>query len=477
MSAQIHEICGNGRFAGGAVSQILIVDDEKNIRRSVEMILQSEDHTIFQAENGKEAIQNLREKKMDLILLDLLMPEMNGIETLKQAKEIDPDVVVVMMSGHGTIENAVEAVKLGAYDFIEKPLTKEKVLITAKNALERVSLREENRSLKSTLAKQFEMVGESSAMRDVKAQIQKIASTNVRVLVLGESGTGKELVARAVHEMSPRKNKPFIKVNCAAIPEELIESELFGAVKGAYTGSVADRDGKFTQAHTGTIFLDEIGDMSLKVQAKVLRALQEGEFEKVGGTKTIKVDVRVVAATNKDLKSEVQKGTFREDLYFRLNVVPIMMPPLRQRKNDIPLLIQHFIKQCCEESALKKKSFSEEAIRSMSEYEWPGNIRELRNVVERMMILGAGDVVQASELPFNVTRSEAAYIKNTSGNKSLKDIKEEVERAHIVSVMEKNNWNVTRAAQELDIERTNLHKKLKYYNITSDKMSENEAKS
>lgn len=458
------------------MSNILIVDDEKNIRRSVEMILQNDDYTIFLAENGKEAVNVVREKKMDLIFLDLLMPDMNGIEVLKQVKEYDPDIIVVMMSGHGTIENAVEAVKLGAYDFIEKPLTKEKVLITAKNALERVSLRDENRSLKSVIAKQFEMVGESSAIKDVKAQIQKIASTNVRVLVLGESGTGKELVARAVHELSPRKNKPFIKVNCAAIPEELIESELFGAVKGAYTGSVADRDGKFSQAHTGTIFLDEIGDMSLKVQAKVLRALQEGEFEKVGGTKTIRADVRVVAATNKDLKAEVQKGTFREDLYFRLNVVPIMMPPLRQRKTDIPLLVQHFIKQCCEESALKKKSFSDSAIHLMTDYDWPGNIRELRNVVERMMILGAGDVVQSEELPISVSKSEVTYSKNVSGNKSLKDLKEEVERSHIMTVMEKNNWNVTRAAQELDIERTNLHKKLKYYNITSDKLSENETK-
>lgn len=458
------------------MSNILIVDDEKNIRRSVEMILQSDEYTIFLAENGKEAVNLVHEKKMDLVFLDLLMPEMNGIEVLKQVKEYDPDIIVVMMSGHGTIENAVEAVKLGAYDFIEKPLTKEKVLISAKNALERVSLRDENRSLKSAIAKQFEMVGESSAIKDVKAQIQKIASTNVRVLILGESGTGKELVARAVHEFSPRKSKPFIKVNCAAIPEELIESELFGAVKGAYTGSVADRDGKFSQAHTGTIFLDEIGDMSLKVQAKVLRALQEGEFEKVGGTKTVKVDVRVVAATNKDLKAEVQKGTFREDLYFRLNVVPIIMPPLRQRKTDIPLLVQHFIKQCCEESALRKKAFSDPAIQVMTDYDWPGNIRELRNVVERMMILGAGDVVQSEELPISVAKAETAYIKNVSGNKSLKDLKEEVERNHIVSVMEKNNWNVTRAAQELDIERTNLHKKLKYYNITSDKLSENEAK-
>lgn len=456
------------------MNTILIVDDEKNIRRSVEMILQNEDCTIFLAENGKEAINKVQDKKIDLVFLDLLMPEINGIEVLKQIKAYDPDVVVVMMSGHGTIENAVEAVKLGAYDFIEKPLTKEKVLITAKNALERVSLRDENRSLRSEIAKQFEMVGESSVMHDVKTQIAKIAATNVRVLILGESGTGKELVARAIHELSPRKSKPFVKVNCAAIPEELIESELFGAVKGAYTGSVADRDGKFSQAHSGTIFLDEIGDMSLKVQAKVLRALQEGEFEKVGGTKTIKVDVRVLAATNKDLKAEVQKGTFREDLYFRLNVVPIIMPALRQRKLDIPLLVQHFIKQCCEESVLKKKSFSDSAMKLMCEYDWPGNIRELRNMVERMMILGAGEIVQGEELPLNIIKNESTYVKNSGGNKSLKDMKEEVERSHILTVMEKNSWNVTRAAQELDIERTNLHKKLKYYNITSEKLSENE---
>lgn len=458
------------------MNNILIVDDEKNIRRSVEMILQNEEYSVFVAENGMDALSAVRDKKVDLIFLDLLMPEMNGIETLKQIKQTDPDVIIVMMSGHGSIENAVEAVKLGAYDFIEKPLTKEKVLITAKNALERVNLRDENRTLKSAIAKQFQMVGESTAMGDVKSQIAKIASTNVRVLILGESGTGKELVARAIHELSPRKSKPFVKVNCAAIPEELIESELFGVVKGAYTGSVADRDGKFSQAHTGTIFLDEIGDMSLKVQAKVLRALQEGEFEKVGGTKTIKVDVRVLAATNKDLKAEVQKGTFREDLYFRLNVVPVMMPALRQRKSDIPLLVQHFIVQCCEESVLKKKSFSDSAMKMLTDYEWPGNIRELRNVVERMMILAAGDVIQPEELPVNIIKSETTYIRNPSGNKSLKNLKEEVERSHILAVMEKNNWNVTRAAQELDIERTNLHKKLKYYNITSEETPENENK-
>ncbi len=457
------------------MNHILIVDDEKNIRRSLEMILQSDGYRVHSSENGAEAMKVIRDNGIDLVFLDLLMPETGGIDVLKQIKNHKPEMIVVMMSGHGSIENAVDAVKSGAYDFIEKPLTKEKVLILAKNALEKISLREENRSLKNEVSKKFEMVGGSSVMNDIRAQIRKIASTNVRVLVFGESGTGKELVARAIHDNSSRVNRPFIKVNCAAIPEELIESELFGAVKGAYTGSVADRDGKFSLADTGTIFLDEIGDMSLKVQAKALRALQEGEFEKVGGTKTIKVDVRVIAATNKDLKAEVGKGNFREDLYFRLNVVPITMPPLRQRKPDIPLLIDYFMKQCCDESGLKIKAFSPEAMARLTEYQWKGNIRELRNVVERMIILSAGDVIQENELPEGIVENETGgYVKNISFEKTLKEVKEEVERAHILHVMQKCDWNVTRAANDLGIERTNLHKKLKYYSIESDKIADDE---
>ncbi|MCB0833303.1 MAG: sigma-54-dependent Fis family transcriptional regulator [Bacteroidetes bacterium] len=456
------------------MKHILIVDDEKNIRRSVEMILKEDHHEIFSAENGKEALELVQKETIHLVFLDLLMPDMNGIEVLKQIKESSPDTTVLMMSGHGTIEHAVEAVKLGAYDFIEKPLTKEKVLISARNVLERASLRAENRVLKKELARKFTMIGESPAMQDIKNQIMKVAPTQARMLILGESGTGKELAARAIHDQSPRAGKAFVKVNCAAIPEELIESELFGAVKGAYTGSVADRDGRFVQAHLGTIFLDEIGDMSLKVQAKVLRALQEGEFEKVGGNKTLKVDVRVLAATNKDLKAEVQKGLFREDLYFRLNVVPLVMPPLRARKSDIPKLVDYFVQLCCEEIGVKPKSFSSEAIKKMMEYSWPGNIREVRNVVERMMILAAGDVVQPEELPTQFSESEPAYQPNWSEHKTLKDVKEAVERSHIIRVLEKTNWNVTKAAQELDVERTNLHKKLKYYDINTEKKGDSE---
>ncbi|HMW32539.1 MAG TPA: sigma-54 dependent transcriptional regulator [bacterium] len=454
------------------MSHVLIVDDEKNIRRTVEMILQ-DTYTVSTAESGREAFNILKEQPIDLVFLDLLMPEMNGIDVLKEIRTINPDTTVVMMSGHGTIENAVEAVKLGAYDFIEKPLTKEKLIIAAKNALERVSLKEENRILRQEVNKRFEMVGESPGMKEIKATISKISPTNARVLILGESGTGKELVARAIHDNSPRKSKPFIKVNCAAIPEELIESELFGAVKGAFTGAVADRDGKFVLADKGSIFLDEIGDMSLKVQAKVLRALQEGEFEKVGGTKTIKVDVRVIAATNKDLKEEVKKGMFREDLYFRLNVVPILMPPLRQRKADVPFLIQHFVKLCAAEGGLPEKTFSDEAMQTLSDYGWPGNIRELRNVVERTLILSLTDIVQREDLPRQILAAESTTAVATNLNyedgKTLKDFKEEAEKQYIIQVLQKNNWNVSRTAEELDVERTNLHKKLKQYNIEMDK--------
>lgn len=435
------------------------------------MILSAEDYKIFSAENGKEALDIIHDQAIDLVFLDLLMPEMNGIDVLKQIKNYEPEVVVVMMSGHGTIENAVEAVKLGAYDFIEKPLTKEKVVITANNVFEKISLRSENRSLRSEISKKFEMVGRSEPVIAIKKQIEKIAPTTVRALILGESGTGKELIARAIHDQSPRKNKPFIKVNCAAIPEDLIESELFGAVKGAYTGSVADREGKFSQAHTGTIFLDEVGDMSLKVQAKVLRVLQEGEFEKVGGTKTIKVDVRVIAATNKDLKAEVEKNTFREDLYFRLNVVPIFMPPLRERKDDIPVLIDYFLKQICDETGSRPKKFTDEAMSALVRYAWPGNIRELRNLVERVMILSSDEKIDVADLP-PVVLEKNVPVKSINSGKSLKNLKEDVEKTYIIQALERNGWNVTKAAGELGIERTNLHKKLKYYNITSDSISE-----
>ena len=323
---------------------ILVVDDERNIRRSLEMILEGEGYKVTCASSGEEAIDLLKETDFQAALLDIFMPGINGIDALQQMKETHPDLAVIVISGHGTVQDAVRATRFGAYDFLEKPLSREKVLLSVTHAIEAADLTQENRTLKRRIESSYEMVGESDALDAIQEQIQRVAPSNGRVLILGESGTGKELVARAVHRNSKRSSGPFIKVNCAAIPEELIENELFGSDKGAFTGAVKTRDGKFLQADGGTLFLDEIGDMSLSVQAKVLRALEQGEFERVGGSETIKVDVRVLAATNKDLESQVSKGEFREDLFFRLNVVPITAPPLRDRGDDVPLLVTHFLK-------------------------------------------------------------------------------------------------------------------------------------
>lgn len=445
---------------------ILIIDDEKNIRRSLDMILTGEKYKVQTAETGKEGIAACKKSGYDLVFLDLLLPDINGIEVLKEIKKVRENIVVVMMSGHGTIENAVESLKFGAYDFIEKPLTKEKVLVETKNALEHSTLKEENRKLRQKISGKYEIIGSTPEIRDIKEQILKIAATNVRVLVLGESGTGKELVARAVHSNSSRKDHPFIQINCAAIPEELIESELFGSVKGAYTGSVSDREGKFSLADKGTLFLDEIGDMSVRVQAKVLRVLQEGEFEKVGGEKTVKVDVRVLAATNKDLKEGVANGTFREDLYFRLNVVPIMVPPLRKRSEDIPVLVQHFIREYCSDNGFKVKKISPEAMKILSNYDWPGNIRELRNIIERIIIM-SGEEIEESDIPGHLTNREPVFSRKVNFGKSLKEVKEEVEREYISYMLEKNEWNISKASRDLGIERTNLHKKINYYSISN----------
>jgi two-component system nitrogen regulation response regulator NtrX len=453
---------------------LLVVDDEKNIRRSLSMILEAEGYDVVTAETDAEAMATINRQSVDLVFLDLLLGDKSGMDVLKELRARGTDCPVIMISGHGTIEHAVEAVKLDAFDFIEKPLSKDKILILARNALDNVSLKRENKALRRETGRLHEMVGSSPALQLLREQIAKVAPTTARVLILGESGTGKELAARAIHDASPRKSKPFIKVNCAAIPEDLIESELFGVVKGAYTGAVADREGKFALAHQGTLFLDEIGDMSLKVQAKVLRALQEGEFEKVGGTKTMKVDVRVITATNKDLKAECQKGNFREDLYFRLSVVPLIMPPLRQRADDLPLLVDHFMQLCCQETGATPRTFSDNAMKIMMSYQWPGNIRELRNVVERVSILSAGNRIEPGDLPEHIVQAEPTYIKtfSSSSGRSLKDVKEEVERAFIQHVMEKNHGNVTKSAAELGIERTNLHKKLKFYNLSSEKFEE-----
>ena len=447
-------------------ASILIVDDEKNIRRSVEMICRGEGYDVRTAGDAAQAQQQLRASAFDLMILDIVMPGVDGLTFLKTVHKNYPEMCVIMVSGHATVENAVRATKEGAYDFIEKPISKEKLLLSIKNALRSRSLQQENLQLKKRLSGGYELVGESPAMGAIFEQIRKVAPTNGRVLITGESGTGKELIARAIHEASRRKNGPFIKVNCAAIPEELIESELFGSEKGAYTGAHRSREGKFSLADGGTLFLDEVGDMSLKVQAKVLRALQEGEFEKVGGQETLGVDVRVLAATNKNLEEEVRKGNFREDLYFRLNVVPIVSPPLRQRKEDIPLLIRHFIQRYAEENDLPPKEIGPDALQALRAYDWPGNIRELKNVVERVMIMGAPDRVQLNDLPARILAPSLQLPSLSRSGLSLREVKEKVEREYILRSLQKNRWNVSQTARELDIDRTNLHKKIKYYGLT-----------
>jgi two-component system nitrogen regulation response regulator NtrX len=450
--------------------RILVVDDERNIRRSLEMILTGEGYEVICVPSGREAIETIKDDKPHVVLLDIVLPGMNGIEVLRSVRESNPDLSVIMISGHGTVQDAVMATKLGAYDFLEKPLSREKVLLTVAHALENVVLSIENKSLRRKIESKFEMVGQSKAIGAIREQIEKVAPTNGRVLILGESGTGKELIARDMHRNSKRNSGAFIKVNCAAIPEELIESELFGSDRGAFTGAVKTRDGKFLQADQGTLLLDEIGDMSQSVQAKVLRALEQGEFERVGGSETIKVDVRVIAATNKDLQKLVQDGEFREDLFFRLNVVPLVAPPLRQRKDDVPVLAEHFLKQYAEENDFLPKQLSPDALEILCKYDWPGNIRELKNLVERLSIMVSADTITVNDLPemtgSKLTRhQDGPAVPCLDSGQTLREVRETVEQGYILEALKAYDWNVTQAARVLGIERTNLHKKIKYYQI------------
>ena len=387
-------------------ASILVVDDEEAIVSSLSSILQDEGYEVSVAKSGVEALKTYMADPPDLMLLDIWMPEMDGLETLRRIREFVPTAQVMMMSGHGSIETAVKAIKLGAYDYIEKPLSLENVTLRVKHALEQYRLEEENRSFRTKVQRKFELVGQSPAMQQLRQLIETAGPTNSRVLIGGENGTGKELVARAIHLQSARADRPFVAVNCAAIPETLIESELFGHEKGSFSGATSMKRGQFEQADGGTLFLDEIGDMSLNTQAKVLRALQEQQFTRVGGTKLLKVDVRVLAASNKDLLKEIEKGAFREDLYYRLNVVPIVVPPLRERREDIPLLIRHFMKLHAEEQGLRIKEVTPEAMNVFQQYEWPGNIRELRNLIERLMIMVPGNVIDVGA-SHDVAASEA----------------------------------------------------------------------
>jgi len=444
------------------MSNILLVDDEKYILKSLSLELQqSEGYDVITAQNGKEALGIIASSDVDLVMLDVLMPEMDGIVTLRKIKNLKPDLPVIMMSAQGTIEMAVKATKLGAYDFIEKgTFDLDPVLVKIKNALGFTKLEKENIELRELLNKRYNMVGSSLAMQELYAQIERSGPSDGRVLIYGENGTGKELVAHAIHDNSNRKNKPFVKVNCAAIPDDLIESELFGHEKGAFTGAISQIIGKFESANGGTIFLDEIGDMSLKTQAKVLRAIQEGEIERIGGGgKTIKVNVRIIAATNKDLLEEIEKGNFREDLYYRLNVIPILILPLREHKEDIPDLVMHFVDEYCKESGKKPKVFSSDAIEVLMNHSWPGNIRQLKNVIERMMIMINHDDIMAIDVKWALGMSQEKKVKIQEEN-TLKDMVYESERDIIISALEANDWNVSRTAQQLKLERSYLHKKM-----------------
>jgi len=446
---------------------ILVVDDEKSILQSLSGILSDEGYEVMTAESGPEALDRIKEAAPDLVLLDIWMPGLDGIETLKKIKEDYPNLQVVMMSGHGSIETAVKATRIGAYDFVEKPLSLEKLLLSINNALEYYRLEEEVSLLRERDRNRYQITGNSKAIMELKEQIKIVAPTNAWILISGENGTGKELVAHTIHLLSRRSHKPIIEVNCAAIPEDLIESELFGHEKGAFTGASTMRKGKFDSAHEGTIFLDEIGDMSLKAQSKTLRILQEQKFERVGGTKTIHVDVRVIAATNKDLEAEIVKGTFRDDLYFRLNVIPIRVPPLKDRAEDIPGLVKEFVSDFSLSTNIEAKEASDEAISILQRYDWPGNVRELKNLIERLMIMVPGKTIQDKDIPppYNRAPGIKTGFEPSLVSNSLKEAKSQFEKAFIQAKLQEFNGNISQTAEAIGIERSNLHKKIKGYQL------------
>ncbi|HSE59948.1 MAG TPA: sigma-54 dependent transcriptional regulator [Nitrospiraceae bacterium] len=452
---------------------ILIVDDEAAILNSLGQILEDEGYEVQVAKSGVDALKLIAGDQPDLTILDIWMPEMDGLETLRRIREQFPKAQVMMMSGHGSIETAVKAIKLGAYDYIEKPLSLENVTLRVRHALDQHRLEAENQSLRTKVERRFELIGQAPAMQRLRELIATAGPTNSRVLIAGENGTGKELVARAIHQHSPRADRPFVAVNCAAIPETLIESELFGHEKGAFSGATSQKRGQFEQADGGTLFLDEIGDMSLATQAKVLRALQEQQFNRVGGTKTIKVDVRVLAASNKDLAKEIEAGHFREDLYYRLNVLPVTVPPLRSRRDDIPLLVRHFMQIHSEEQGLKIKQLTPAAMEQLQQYDWPGNIRELRNLTERLMIMVPGAQIDVDHVAAALQVRPAAPSAQAPAQPSLvlkeydslREARNAFEKDYITRKLKENRWNVSRTADELRIERSHLHRKIKLLNI------------
>ena len=444
---------------------VLIVDDEAGVRSALSGVLRDEGYNVDAVDSGEACLDRASRAPYDVIVLDIWLPGIDGLATLERLRERRVDAPVVMISGHGNIESAVRAIKLGAFDFVEKPLSLEKTVLVVGNAVRQRRLEAENRALRAHVDKRLTMVGESYVMAQLREQVAMAAPTNGRVLIFGENGTGKELVARSIHAMSRRRSGPFVEVNCAAIPEELIESELFGHTRGAFTGAVADRRGKFEVADTGTLFLDEIGDMSVKTQAKVLRALQEQVVEPVGGSNNVKVDVRVLAATNKDLPAEIRAGRFREDLYFRLNVIPIFVPPLRDRDGDIPLLAEHFMAELAREYGRRPKRLDPGAATGLRSYRWPGNVRELRNVIERLMIMVPGETITLNDLAF--LDSGALAVAETEGASpmTLHDARERFERDYILRALAAQQGNISRTADALGVERSNLYRKMRAFGI------------
>lgn len=452
------------------MARLLVVDDEKGIRDALVQVFEYEGHMVQSVGDGPDALDAATEFRPDVIFLDVKMPGMDGLDVLDRLREEDPGALVIMISGHGNIDTAVDATRKGAYDFLEKPLDTDRLLVTLKRALELKGLTHSMEALRSSVESRYEIVGTSFQIRQVLERLERVAAADARVLVTGENGTGKELVARAVHRLSQRADGPFVEVNCAAIPSELIESALFGHIKGSFTGAVADRAGKFEQAHEGTLFLDEIGDMSLAAQAKVLRALEQGVVTRVGGSKSIEVDVRVIAATNKDLAEEIAEGRFREDLFYRLNVVPIHIPPLRERPDDIPMLVQHFVDLMISTARVTPRRFSDGAVERLCGLPWPGNVRELRNTVERLMILSPGQSVEVSDVDLLASgRTPSAGLgAEFLHADTFADFKERAERAFILQKLRENDWNVAETARRVDMPRSNLYKKIEKFGLVRD---------
>ncbi|MBP8985749.1 MAG: sigma-54-dependent Fis family transcriptional regulator [Syntrophobacterales bacterium] len=449
---------------------ILVVDDEESICQSLAGILSDEGYRVLTVGSGEEALKVIEEELPDLVLLDIWLPGIDGIETLKVIKRDYPQIQVVIMSGHGTIETAVKATKLGAFDFLEKPLSLEKVVLIINHALDLVRLEEENRLLRQKFPQDYELTGESRAIMDLKETISIVAPTNAWILIMGENGTGKELVARSIHKQSKRARKPFVEVNCAAIPEDLIESELFGHEKGAFTGATSAKKGKFDLANEGTLFLDEVADMSLKAQAKILRILQEKKFERVGGTKVIDTDVRVVAATNKDLEREMEAGRFRQDLYYRLHVIPLTVPPLRERKDDIPLLVRRFLKEFSLKEGVEDKEITEEALNRLMQHDWPGNVRELKNIIERLVIMTSDSVIRSEDIPpFIKPTVQDILEEEILSLDSFRAARVEFEKRFIARKLKETEGNISRTADLIGLERSNLHRKIKSYGLETKK--------